>query len=112
MSRKGYVHRYAYQRFVGPIPNGMEIDHVCRNRACANPLHLEAITHHENLLRGRTLTARNAAATHCPHGHAYTPDNTYLRQRPDGRYERECRVCRREHGARLARRRRQQRVAA
>jgi hypothetical protein len=69
-SRTTYAHRVAYQYFVGEIPVGLEIDHVCRNRGCVNPEHLELVTRGENTKRA------NDARTHCQHGHAFTPDNT------------------------------------
>lgn len=83
-----YAHRYSYEHFVGPIPDGLQIDHLCRVRACVNPSHLEAVTGRINVLRGGTITARNAAKTHCPQGHEYTPENTYT-----SRGWRECRPC-------------------
>lgn len=72
------AHRYTYELFVGKIPNGLVIDHLCRNRSCVNPLHLEPVTNRENLLRGDTIPARHAKVTHCPKGHEYTQENTYL----------------------------------
>lgn len=85
------AHRFAYQKFVGAIPDGLCLDHICRNRACCNPAHLEPVTQKENTLRGDTFQARNAAKTHCPHGHEYTTENTY--RYPNGR--RRCKTCRR-----------------
>jgi hypothetical protein len=85
-----YSHRLAYEALIGPIPEGHDLDHLCRTRCCVNPAHLEAVTRRENLLRGEGLTARNAAATSCPQGHPYDEDNTYVY---DGR--RQCRTCRR-----------------
>ena len=64
-----YVHRLMYEKHKGPIPDGLEIDHLCRVSSCVNPDHLEAVTHRENMLRGLTVGARNAAKTHCPKGH-------------------------------------------
>lgn len=62
-----YVHRAAYEAFVGPIPDGLDIDHLCRNRRCCNPEHLEAVTRRTNLLRGDTITAAHVAGRNCGH---------------------------------------------
>lgn len=87
--KKLMAHRYAYELLVGPIPDGLELDHLCRVRHCVNPAHLEPVTRRENLLRGETHAARNAAKTHCKRGHEFTPENTYY---PKG--GRGCRTCR------------------
>lgn len=89
-SKMHSTHRVAYTLWRGLIPDGCALDHLCRNRACANPAHLEIVTHRENILRGTGVTARNALKTHCKYGHEFTPDNTYARQ--DGR---ECLTCKR-----------------
>lgn len=83
------THRVAYEAYVGPIPEGMVIDHLCRVRACCNPDHLEPVTNRENLLRGDTLPAAEAAATHCISGHPFTPANT----RTTSKGKRHCRPC-------------------
>lgn len=96
------AHRWAYEHWVGPIPDGLTIDHLCRNRPCVNPDHLEPVTQGENTLRGDTFQAENLAKTHCPQGHPYDEANTY--RYSDGK--RACRECRREHRRRYKRRRR------
>jgi hypothetical protein len=86
------THRVAYEAFVGSIPDGMQIDHLCRQRACCNPEHLEPVTCRENLLRGDTLTAAEAAATHCKRRHPFDETNTYWRADRPG--VRGCKACR------------------
>lgn len=82
------AHRIAYMLTVGPIPDGLQLDHLCRNRACCNPAHLEPVTARENCLRGETVAARNAAKTHCSNGHPYAGDNLITK-----RHGRACRIC-------------------
>lgn len=81
-----YAHRYAYERFVAPIPEGLVIDHLCRNRACCNPWHLDVVPQRVNCQRGERAGRR---VTKCKHGHEYTPENTYTN--PQG--YRACRTC-------------------
>ncbi len=78
------THRLAYEALVGPIPDGLTIDHLCRVRACCNPAHLEPVSTGEN-----TRRALSYPITVCPSGHAYTPENT-LRNSAGNRH---CRVC-------------------
>ena len=70
------AHRVMYEALVGPIPNGLVIDHLCRNRGCVNPTHMEPVTTRENILRGEGLTAQQARRTHCPAGHSYASKNS------------------------------------
>jgi hypothetical protein len=89
-------HRLSYQAFVGPIPSGLQIDHLCRVRDCVNPKHLEPVTGATNLRRSPIAIAGiNARKTHCIRGHEFTPANTYLRPT-----QRQCRQCRFADGQR------------
>lgn len=90
-TRMVHAHRVSYELAVGPIPDGKEIDHLCRNRACINPMHLEAVTKKVNTLRGESFSAMNAAKTHCDRGHRFDDANTYV-----WRGWRMCRACRSE----------------
>lgn len=88
------AHRLAYELFVGPIPAGLDLDHLCRVRPCVNPGHLEPVTRSENLRRGdgpQILRNRQLSKTHCPQGHPYSGDNLYIAPRTGYR---QCRTCR------------------
>lgn len=89
---KHYGHRLAYELIKGAIPNGLVIDHVCQNKICCNPFHLEAVTLGENFVRSpHGPAARNARKVSCPQGHPYAGSN--LRLGKDG--SRICRACHR-----------------
>lgn len=94
--RCNYAHRFAYEEWVDDIPAGLELDHLCRNRACCNPAHLEPVTRSENVRRGlmaRLSTDVDGLRTHCINGHPFNDENTYIR--PDNG-KRACRACKRE----------------
>ena len=93
-----YAHRYAYKMMVGEIPEGLQVDHLCRNRSCVNPEHMEIVTRKENILRGQSLPAKCSRLTHCPRGHEYNEQNTYLwigkeGTKNSGKVGRQCRIC-------------------
>jgi hypothetical protein len=97
-SESQLAHRHAYELLRGPIPDGLVIDHLCRNRACVNPDHMEPVTRGENVRRG----AKGRLVTHCVNGHVYDEANTYTR----GNGTRSCRTCRRAQKRRFDERRR------
>lgn len=99
------AHRLIYSVFRGPIPEGLDLDHLCRNRCCVNPAHLEPVTRRENLCRGVGVTMRAHLAGTCIRGHAMTPDNTYVS--PKG--QRHCQKCRRMREQVQAQKRRERR---
>jgi len=90
-----YTHRLAYQLLVGEIPENLVLDHICRNRACCDPSHLQAVDLRTNILRGIAPSAVNARRTVCTNGHPLRGDNLLVE--PDG--HRKCRACRRIHQA-------------
>jgi hypothetical protein len=96
--REARAHRWCFEYVLGSIPEGLDLDHTCRNRRCVNPSHLEPVTRRVNLLRGETIPAAHARKTHCPQGHAYSPENTYLY-----RGMRQCVACRKTRDQRRSR---------
>ena len=83
------AHSVAFELFKGSIPEGLEIDHLCRRTNCVNPAHLEAVTGKENILRGESPAARNARKDYCQRDHSFSPSNTYLARGG----HRHCRKC-------------------
>ena len=129
--RPTVAHRIAYELYKDPIPDGLEVDHLCHtwdtacpggpacpHRGCVNPAHLEAVTHRANNLRGRAPSAISFRENRCQQGHEFTPENTYIK--PSRPNKRECRKCmrvrdnarnanggRREHYRRMKQQRKQ-----
>lgn len=90
-STSARAHRAMYETLVGEVPEGLELDHLCRNKACINSAHLEPVTHRENVLRSVGAPGINAAKTHCSNGHEFTEDNIYrFKRAPNTRI---CRMC-------------------
>ena len=100
--RHAPAHRVMYERLVGPIPAGLQIDHLCRNRDCVNPAHLEPVTQTVNILRGDGWAGLHARKTHCPRGHPLEGANLLIVTHG----WRRCRIC-----YRLSRIRRYRRIA-
>lgn len=86
-----YAHRVSYRVFRGEIPEGLQIDHLCRNTLCVNPDHLEAVTARENTLRGTSPAALNSKKTCCGYGHPLALSNLYIEPKTGKRH---CRTCR------------------
>lgn len=88
------THRVAYELVVGPIPEGLQIDHLCRVRSCQNPAHMEPVTAHENQRRSRSVSGLNMAKTHCDAGHELSGDNLFVYPEDSARAgRRACRAC-------------------
>ena len=94
--KRMYIHRFIYDYFYGNLKPNLQIDHLCRNRLCVNPKHLEQVTHKTNTLRGFSFSAINSRKTHCPKGHPYSGDNLCF----DYRGTRRCKKCRSENNRR------------
>ena len=86
------AHRISWELLIGKIPVGLQIDHLCRNRTCVNPDHLEPVTRKENIRRGFSPTAINGRKTHCNNGHEFKGENIYRKNE----ISRDCRKCRKE----------------
>ena len=92
------AHRWAYEQVYGPIPSGMDIDHLCRVRHCVNPAHMEPVTRRTNVLRGNAPLVRLHRAGFCKRGHVVSASNTYFKKNGTVR---DCKLCRRKRMAKL-----------
>lgn len=95
---KTVAHKIVYETLVDYVPGKMTLDHLCRNRNCVNPYHLEIVTRKENVLRGIGLAAQNVVKTHCKRGHPFTGENLRFGSNPGGRVSRLCAECIRIRG--------------
>lgn len=103
-NRQWLAHRFSYTLFVGDIPEGLVIDHLCRNKICVNPEHLEIVEHRENTRRGdagKATGRKQSAKTHCPKGHPYSGRNLLQSSKC-----RQCRTCQNERSREYQRRKR------
>jgi hypothetical protein len=89
-TRSTTPHAIAYELSIGKVPEGLQLDHLCRNRICCNPDHLEPVTPKENILRGKGLASLNAKKTHCKEGHLLSGENLHI----NGKGARVCMICR------------------
>lgn len=88
---RAMAHRAMYETIIGPIPEGLQLDHLCRVTQCINPDHLEPVTPRVNVLRSHSVTSAKARQTHCKRGHPFNDRNTYRHEN-----HRRCRVCMRD----------------
>lgn len=105
-SKTWLSHRFVYSWFIGDIPDGLVIDHLCRNPGCCNPQHMEPVTRRENNRRGVGWPGKHSRTTHCPQGHPYVEGNIYW-QRSGGRL---CRTCTIEHSRRTVLKKREEKA--
>lgn len=87
------AHRFGYELLIGEIEVGQTSDHLCRNRLCVNPFHIEIVSNKENILRGSGPTAKNAVKTHCVHGHLLSGVNLAIEKGEHGNTRRRCKTC-------------------
>jgi hypothetical protein len=104
------AHRYSYSAFVEPVPSDLVVDHLCKNKCCVNPSHLESVTQYENIIRGNSVVVQYIGTDKCINGHVYTPDNTAMRK--DTKFNvRKCLTCRRDYSREYQRRHAESRKA-